>query len=37
VSARVQLSDNKDVPVKVIQIDMDATQTTRITGNLGDK
>jgi hypothetical protein len=34
---RVQPSDSEDVPMKVIQIGADATQTTRITGNLGDK
>jgi hypothetical protein len=33
----VQPLDGKDVPMKVIQISADATQTTRITGNLGDK
>jgi hypothetical protein len=29
-------SDNEDVPVKVIQIGTDGTQTTRIAQNLGD-
>jgi hypothetical protein len=33
----VQPLDGEDVPVKVIQIDADAAQTTCITGNLGDK
>jgi hypothetical protein len=33
----VQPSDNEDILVKVIQIGVDATQTTRIVGNLGDK
>jgi hypothetical protein len=33
----VQPSDDEDVPMKVIQIDMDAAQTTRIVGNLGDQ
>jgi hypothetical protein len=33
----VQPSDSGDVPVKVIQISTDATQTTLIMGNLGDK
>jgi hypothetical protein len=33
----VQPSDNEDIPVKVIQISTDTTQTTRIMGNLGDK
>jgi hypothetical protein len=33
----VQLSDNKDIPMKTIQIGTDATQTTRIAGDLGDK
>jgi hypothetical protein len=33
----VQTSDNEDIPVKVIQISTDTTQTTRIMGNLGDK
>jgi hypothetical protein len=33
----VQPSNSEDVPVKVIQIGADAAQTTRITGNLGDK
>jgi hypothetical protein len=33
----MQPSDNEDIPVKVIQINMDATQTTHIAGNLGDK
>jgi hypothetical protein len=34
---RVQPSDGEDVPVKVIQISVDAIQTTYIVGNLGDK
>jgi hypothetical protein len=34
---RMQLSDSKDVPVKTVHIDVDATQSTRIAGNLGDK
>jgi hypothetical protein len=33
----VQPSDGEVVPVKVIQIGADATQTTRVVGNLGDK
>jgi hypothetical protein len=33
----VQPSDSEDITVKVIQIGADATQTTRIVGNLGDK
>jgi hypothetical protein len=33
----VQPSNNEDIPVKVVQISVDAVQTTRITGNLGDK
>jgi hypothetical protein len=33
----MQPSDNEDIPVTVIQIGTDATQTIRITGNLGDK
>jgi hypothetical protein len=37
LAPRVQPSDNKGIPVKVIQIGMDAAQTTRIAGNLGDK
>jgi hypothetical protein len=34
---RVQPSDNEDIPVKVIQINTDATQTTHVVGGLGDK
>jgi hypothetical protein len=33
----VQPSDGEDVPVKIVQIDADATQTTHIAGNLGNK
>jgi hypothetical protein len=33
----VQPSDSEDVPVKIIQIGVDAAQTTRITRNLSDK
>jgi hypothetical protein len=33
----VQPSNNEDIPVKVIQISVDAVQTTHIAGNLGDK
>jgi hypothetical protein len=33
----VQPLDSQDAPMKVIQIDADATQTTRIMENLGDK
>jgi hypothetical protein len=33
----VQPSDGEDVPMKIVQIDADATQTTRIAGILGDK
>jgi hypothetical protein len=33
----VQPSDNGGIPVKTIQISTDATQTTHITGDLGDK
>jgi hypothetical protein len=34
---RVQPSDNEDIPVKVVQINTDATQTTHVVGGLGDK
>jgi hypothetical protein len=34
---RVQPSDSEDIHVKIIQIGADATQTTRIVRNLGDK
>jgi hypothetical protein len=33
----VQPSDNEGVPMKSIQIGADAAQTTRMTGDLGDK
>jgi hypothetical protein len=33
----VQPSNGEDVPMKIVQIDVDAAQTTRIVGNLGDK
>jgi hypothetical protein len=34
---RVQPSDNEDIPVNVVQIGTDVTQTTPIAGNLDDK
>jgi hypothetical protein len=34
---RVQSSESEDVPVKIVQIGVDAAQTTRIMRNLGDK
>jgi hypothetical protein len=34
---RVQPLYDEDVPVKMVQIGVDAAQTTRIMGNLGDK
>jgi hypothetical protein len=33
----MQPSDSEDVSMKVIQINMDAAQTTHIVGDLGDK
>jgi hypothetical protein len=33
----VHPSNNEDIPMTVIQIGTNATQTTRIAGNLGDK
>jgi hypothetical protein len=33
----VQPSDSEDVPVTIVHIGVNATQTTRIMGNLGDK
>jgi hypothetical protein len=33
----MQPLDNVDIPIKVIQIGTDATQTTCIAGNMGDK
>jgi hypothetical protein len=33
----MQPSDSEDILVKIVQIGTDATQTTRIMGNLGEK
>jgi hypothetical protein len=34
---KVRPSDTDDVPVKTIQVGAEASQTTRIGGNLGEK
>jgi hypothetical protein len=34
---KVRPSDTDDVPVKTIQVEAEASQTTRIGGNLGEK
>jgi hypothetical protein len=34
---KIRLSDTDDVPVKTIQVGAEASQTTRIGGNLGEK